>query len=660
MEAASSPEATMFRALALLPATSGTSRAKQLASLTALASTGTTPSLDERFVKTDAATLAVYLARSSGSTPVVVRFLDAIARRCSRTTTDPFLRASLAAAVKADRTFQLELACAGEANSPIGQFASSVVNESFRARNVPLGLVVDLVDAVEGDPPGSAIHSEAVSQLPFQQGNSRKPQYRMSEIDALFFEALDADSELLHRVWDTQADPPDVGRLRSWATDSAEPYHELMQTRLASGGGLATRLADAVATSDWAADAVLAADGLTGLRLLAETPPDEARGNERRLAFFRTEVARAIANVANDVTDIRMMARHAVDTGLVALLGEWALEPARAGGHLQAEAWRALHNLREGLLQPVSGGSIDVWADTSEDMPEFYGQVRFANGLLPLKPPGPVRDELVRRQVQFRRNANAGDVDVVFVHGLRGSPLLTWRTTSEKNGANMAGISRSKAGKGASGKCRQIWPRDWLAADAPFARVISARHDAGVLRGSGLGSEPTLAIRAERLRQALQAAGVGDGRDVVFVTHSYGGLMVKEALAGDPMLWKATRAVVFFATPHAGSPIAQRVPVFSRAVRELTVADAGLKELHDEFVGDVRRRGDVKVVSFGEELGYSAGRQPLGILVPVESADPGVGSFTIVEGADHVGVCKVGLREDFRYRSILDIVIGNC
>lgn len=133
---------------------------------------------------------------------------------------------------------------------------------------------------------------------------------------------------------------------------------------------------------------------------------------------------------------------------------------------------------------------------------------------------------------------------------------------------------------------------------------------------------------------------------------------MKEALANDPELWKATKALVFFATPHAGSPAAHPVPVFSQAVRELTEADRALRELHDSFIEAVRKRSDVTVLSFGEALAYTAGRQSLGLLVPAESADPGVGTFFIVEGADHVGVCKPGRRDDWRYRRVVDVVIA--
>ncbi|XP_037086929.1 protein SERAC1-like, partial [Pollicipes pollicipes] len=81
----------------------------------------------------------------------------------------------------------------------------------------------------------------------------------------------------------------------------------------------------------------------------------------------------------------------------------------------------------------------------------------------------------------------------------------------------------------------QCWPRDWLPADLlPLrARLLSVDYDSAwsewrprcpARRGRAL------AERADELRRQLIAAGLGD-RPIVWVTHSMGGLLVKQLLA---------------------------------------------------------------------------------------------------------------------------------
>jgi pimeloyl-ACP methyl ester carboxylesterase len=180
---------------------------------------------------------------------------------------------------------------------------------------------------------------------------------------------------------------------------------------------------------------------------------------------------------------------------------------------------------------------------------------------------------------------------------------------------------------------------------------------------------PSLSERARDVRVALRRSGVGeDGRRIVFVTHSYGGLLVKQALLNDPHLWSATRAVIFLGVPHFGSPTAAALSgssrvVLSSAVRELYPDESGaLAQLNESFCGAVAKRGaDIQVVSFGEgevlELSGRRGRPTLRLdLVPEKSANPRIGHFEILEGVDHIRLPKPTTRDDRVYRAILDIV----
>jgi hypothetical protein len=69
---------------------------------------------------------------------------------------------------------------------------------------------------------------------------------------------------------------------------------------------------------------------------------------------------------------------------------------------------------------------------------------------------------------------NAPQMDVVFVHGLRGGPFNSWRIAEDKSSTTKAGLVESideDAGK--EGTC---WPREWLAADFPQARFLTVKY----------------------------------------------------------------------------------------------------------------------------------------------------------------------------------------
>lgn len=62
------------------------------------------------------------------------------------------------------------------------------------------------------------------------------------------------------------------------------------------------------------------------------------------------------------------------------------------------------------------------------------------------------------------------DMDVVFVHGLRGGALITWRIKREFD------IMDSNL---------TIWPRDWLAEEFPNVRIMSVEYDARITNWTG-------------------------------------------------------------------------------------------------------------------------------------------------------------------------------
>jgi hypothetical protein len=155
---------------------------------------------------------------------------------------------------------------------------------------------------------------------------------------------------------------------------------------------------------------------------------------------------------------------------------------------------------------------------------------------------------------------NASGTDLVFVHGLRGSRLKTW----------------------SSGDV--FWPRDLLKDDVKNARVITWGYDASVANAftyaskeSIFGHADTLLSDLARLRRGivcpsilplLKGTGANEGRQtrhIVFICHSLGGLVLKEALIKSAAynshrrhptlgeIYASTIGVIFLGTPHRGS-----------------------------------------------------------------------------------------------------------
>ena len=142
-------------------------------------------------------------------------------------------------------------------------------------------------------------------------------------------------------------------------------------------------------------------------------------------------------------------------------------------------------------------------------------------------------------------------VDVVFVHGLNGSPDKTWMSEKRK----------------------VFWPSQLL---PPFledekARILVYGYDADVVAFTDGASRDRIHNHAENLIQTLAAnrhLRKATERPIVFVVHSLGGLVVKRALIYSSEIrgnhteylrsvFVSTFGVLFLGTPHMGSNLAK-------------------------------------------------------------------------------------------------------
>jgi len=227
-------------------------------------------------------------------------------------------------------------------------------------------------------------------------------------------------------------------------------------------------------------------------------------------------------------------------------------------------------------------------------------------------------------------------LSVVFVHGLRGGGFSTW---------NAGDKSEVK-----------FWPES-LAARNRDCAVWTANYrttvfDTVTRNGVRMGLLDRAAWFIEALRREEVAA-----HPIVFITHSFGGLVVKQALQFADILgvekWKSiglqTRAVVFLATPHEGSSLAN----FASGAASLTMPrwllktspivqdlerDAALLRYLKVWYRDKAdpRSSRIRTLAFAETL-----ETRRTIVVDKNSADPGIhGQIASPLGDDHKSIAK--------------------
>jgi pimeloyl-ACP methyl ester carboxylesterase len=185
-----------------------------------------------------------------------------------------------------------------------------------------------------------------------------------------------------------------------------------------------------------------------------------------------------------------------------------------------------------------------------------------AHARLPLAPR--LRDGLVPMGDRIE-----ADTTIVCIHGLQGAPD-TWF---------YSGASETVA-----------WPGDLLEKKFPGCKVLSFIFDAP-LWGFQQPESPyhevsapgVISAIAERLASVVESARP---TSVIFICYSMGGLVTKSALVSSAELRAKTAGVVFFATPHLGSSIADfastaLVPPF---VAELSTREPQLAKLNDDYL----------------------------------------------------------------------------
>ncbi len=228
--------------------------------------------------------------------------------------------------------------------------------------------------------------------------------------------------------------------------------------------------------------------------------------------------------------------------------------------------------------------------------------------------------------------------DIIFVHGLGGDALSTWHPQNKKEKQNS-------------------W-LSWLGDDFKDAGVWSLNYEVEPFRWKG--NTMPLADRAINILDLLNDYDLGD-RPLIFITHSLGGLVVKQLLRhgydfGNPDWRKMvgqTKGIVFLSTPHSGADIANWMKYIggvlgtSVSVKELEANNSRLLELNEVYRNhEVLSQIPIKV--------YCETETTFGVIVVDRtSANPGIpGATPVPLEKDHLSIAKPKSKEDRPYRGV--------
>lgn len=277
-------------------------------------------------------------------------------------------------------------------------------------------------------------------------------------------------------------------------------------------------------------------------------------------------------------------------------------------------------------------------------------------------------------------------LNVIFIHGLRGHPRGTWEAAPATSGDSpkthrsikslfkpraaaslSTGTEQSQATKSSS---KIFWPEHYLAPEIFQARIWTYGYNADVIgdlfqannKNSISQHGRDLAVKLER--------DIGDEKPIVFVAHSLGGIIVKDAMHRSEKCRERTKLIVFLGTPHRGSTYASWGQIVSNLARlafqdsnktileTLEVNSEVLDNIHENFKNIVFK-GGIKIHSFQEAQGI-AGMKGLDKKV-VDDFSSKLDLPTALEtvesiDANHMQMARYYSKNDQGYRAISGVL----
>ncbi|RYP68053.1 hypothetical protein DL771_006894 [Monosporascus sp. 5C6A] len=229
---------------------------------------------------------------------------------------------------------------------------------------------------------------------------------------------------------------------------------------------------------------------------------------------------------------------------------------------------------------------------------------------------------------------------IVAIHGLGGDAFKTW---TDKDG--------------------HLWLRDSLPAYISGARIMTYGYDSAVVFGSSQMSVDDFSIDLLSRLDMGRRAPEEKLRPLIFVCHSLGGVVFKQALISAALqgaeyqdILKSTHGVIFMGTPHRGSRAASPAGQLSKIINVATLGTGARSDLLDvlkvssRVLDRVSRQSAqilqrLSIVSFYEQ-------KPLGPTLIVEPFSAILGlpnERAIPINADHRQIARVSPRTEHRF-----------
>ncbi|KAB5582350.1 hypothetical protein GE09DRAFT_264304 [Coniochaeta sp. 2T2.1] len=234
-------------------------------------------------------------------------------------------------------------------------------------------------------------------------------------------------------------------------------------------------------------------------------------------------------------------------------------------------------------------------------------------------------------------------VDLIFVHGLRGGSVKTWRKGNDP---------------------RLFWPQFWLPVEPGFRHVnihsFGYDSDWASTKSSILNIHDFGQSLLEEMRNSSHLRANDSNSPIILIGHSMGGLVIKKAynLAQDVLDFRdRIRCIFFLATPHRGSDYAAILNniltitgiLSSRDyIKDLTTGSSSAQLINDEFG---KHAHDLPIFSFYETLRMNVGLSST-LIVKLDSAVLGAGfrnERRQLINANHRDICKFDSPDDPNY-----------
>ncbi|KAF2963181.1 hypothetical protein GQX73_g10402 [Xylaria multiplex] len=273
-----------------------------------------------------------------------------------------------------------------------------------------------------------------------------------------------------------------------------------------------------------------------------------------------------------------------------------------------------------------------------------------------------------------RETRSSPKVNIVFIHGLRGHPRETWEAEANERAVETSRRRhrlrkifgrQSVASTQASADENIIennvfWPQDYLLEDVPEAEVWTYGYNADVIGG----------LFQANNQNSISQHGQDLAMPIIFVAHSLGGIVIKDAIRRSELSQSRTKLIIFLGTPHRGSSSAGWGVIASnlaklalqdtnkRLVQTLETNSEVLDNIHNEFL-KIADKGSIKAHSFQEARAISGVKGLDGKVVDDYSSKLGLPpSSETVESIDanHMQIAKCKDKTDPQYQAIVGVL----